>query len=262
MINIMAKAALKAARGLVRDFGEVSNLQTSRQGPGGFISSSSRSAEQALYRTLFSVYPHHNFLLKETGEKRGNGDAPWWIIDALDGAENFLHGVPHCSMSLALRERSETVAGMVYDPIKDELFWAHKGMGSFLNQQRIRVSHGRGLSDSLLATSLPNLKEGKKFPKVFEVLQNLTPKTLGVRCPGALSLNLAYVAAGRYDGVWECAAQPWNISAGILLIKEAGGFISDLSGGQDMLKTGGIVAGNETIYRFLQDALRGAHVPN
>lgn len=251
LINIMAKACLKASPVIIRDFGEMSYLQSSRGGVRQFASFTKRNVERSIYNTLLSTYPHHNFLL-ESGEKKSENtdDAPVWIISVLDGEKNFLHNIPHFSFSLAVQEHGEIIAGMVYDPLKDDLFWAHKGMGSFLNQQRIRVSSRTSVPEAFLGTSAYS-GSGLSWEKVSQ----LEKLVAGIRFLGCPSLDCAYVAAGRFDGIWMNKMKPWNIAAGIILIKEAGGFISDAQGGTDMLKDGTMVAGNEKIYHLLRKEL-------
>lgn len=258
VVNLMTRAAFKAAKGMVRDFGEVEHLQVSRKGPGDFVYTADKRTEKILYEVLHAAQPAYNFLMEESGEilhsPRG---APQWIIDPLDGTKNFLHGVPHFAISIALKDAGEIIAGIVYDPIKDEMFWTHKGYGAFLNQRRLRVSTRQQMRDMLLATSLPSLKHKSGGIQVgFDSLKHLLPRVASIRSYGALALDLAYVAAGRYDGFWAYGARPWDIAAGILLVKEAGGFISDHKGSQqDMLNSGNVIAGNEAVYRFLQAEL-------
>ncbi len=248
LINIMAKACLKASPGIIRDFGEMSYLQGSRGGVKQFASFTKRNMERSIYTTLSAAYPHHHFLL-ESGEKKPEklDGAPVWIVSALDGEANFLHNVPHFSFSLAIQEHGEIVAGMVYDPLKDDLFWAHKGMGSFLNQHRIRVSSRTSVAEAMIGTST-YAGTGLSSEKISLMEKSVA----GIRFLGCPSLDCAYVAAGRFDGIWMRNLKPWHMASGLILIKEAGGFLSDAKGGPRMMEEGSIVAGNEKIYHFLQ----------
>ena len=247
IINVMAKAAYRAARPLVRDFGEVENLQVSKKGPSDFVSTADMNAEISLYEQLSYTHPDIGFLMEEQG-KRGKKDATKrWIIDPLDGTLNFLHGLPHFAISIALEEEGELTAAIVLDPIRDELFWAAKGEGAYVNHQRIRVSNRINLNECLLSTGIP--WASRDDHDVFSAqLSAIMPKVAGIRRFGAAALDLAYVATGRFDGFWESQLQPWDIAAGILILKEAGGMVSELDGGQDMLKTGSILATNEKLY--------------
>ena len=254
IINVMAKAAFRAARPLVRDFGEVEQLQVSHKGPSDFVSTADLKVERSLFEQLSHSHPEIGFLMEEQGA-RGNPDAPKrWIIDPLDGTLNFLHGLPHFAISIALEEQGELTAAIVYDPIRDELFWAARGEGAFVNHRRIRVSSRVKMAEALLATGIPWASR-KDHAAFSDELLAIMPKVAGIRRWGVASLDLAYVAAGRYDGFWETQLKPWDIAAGILIVREAGGLVSELDGGQDMVKSGSILASNEKLYDQLSEIL-------
>ena len=254
IINVMAKAAFRAGRPLVRDFGEVEQLQVSHKGPSDFVSTADLKVERSLFEQLSHSHPEIGFLMEEQGA-RGNPDAPKrWIIDPLDGTLNFLHGLPHFAISIALEEQGELTAAIVYDPIRDELFWAAKGEGAFVNHRRIRVSSRVKMAEALLATGIPWASR-KDHAAFSDELLAIMPKVAGIRRWGVASLDLAYVAAGRYDGFWETQLKPWDIAAGILIVREAGGLVSELDGGQGMVKSGSILASNEKLYDQLSEIL-------
>ena len=246
---MMARSALKASRLLVRDFGEIENLLASPKQPEEFAAVAARRTEKILCETLHELYPTYNFLVGSSGiTQHGEADPPCWIIDPLDGTQNFLHGLGHFSINIALREGSSITAGIVYNPLRDELFWAQKGIGTFLNQQRIRVS---GQTQSLKCILAAQSFGHQSVPEAYRALQSIAGHVAGVRSWGATSLDCAYVASGRCDGIWLYKAQPWEIAAGMLLIKEAGGFVTDHHGGTMALERGDILAGNERIHAFL-----------
>ncbi|HVZ02985.1 MAG TPA: inositol monophosphatase family protein [Dongiaceae bacterium] len=254
IINVMAKAADKAARSLKRDFGEVSQLQVSQKGPGDFVSNADLKSERTLREELQKARPTFGFLMEESGEAKGSDPDHRWIVDPLDGTTNFLHGLPHFAISIALEQKGEIIAGLVYDPAKDELFWAEKGGGAFCNDRRMRVSGRKQLPESLLATGIPFIGHGDR-PRFLKQLDAAMRETAGVRRLGAAALDLAYVAAGRYECFWEEELSPWDIAAGILLVKEAGGYVTDLKGGQTMLQTGSVLATNNALHAPLQALL-------
>ena len=257
IINVMAKAAFRAARPLVRDFGEVEQLQVSHKGPSDFVSTADLKVERSLFEQLSHSHPEIGFLMEEQGA-RGKPDAPKrWIIDPLDGTLNFLHGLPHFAISIALEEQGELTAAIVYDPIRDELFWAARGEGAFVNHRRIRVSSRVKMAEALLATGIPWASR-KDHAAFSDELLAIMPKVAGIRRWGVASLDLAYVAAGRYDGFWETQLKPWDIAAGILIVREAGGLVSELDGGQGMVKSGSILASNEKLYDRLFEILSKA----
>ena len=255
LLNVMTRAVDKAARALKRDFGEVEQLQVSTKGPSDFVSNADLKAERILREELAKARPGYAFLAEESGATAGSDSEHRWIIDPLDGTTNFLHGLPHFAISVALERAGELVAGVVYDPIKDEMFLAEKGGGAFLNDRRLRVSARKNLGESLLATGIPFRGHGgtEDFKRQLDFAMN---ETAGVRRLGAAALDLAYVAAGRYEGFWEEGLSPWDVAAGILLVREAGGYVSDLKGGQTMLHGGTILASNGLLHAPLQAALK------
>src|SRR5712692_2992664 len=264
VINVMANAALKAARALNRDFGEVEQLQVSVKGPSDFVSTADLRAERTLKTELLRARPGYGLLFEEGGATEGTDPHHRWIVDPLDGTTNFLHGIPHFAISIALERDGEIVAGLVYEPTRDEMFWAEKGAGAYLNDRRLRVSARRQLADALIGTGLPFGGRGDQ-PTYLATLARVAAATSGVRRLGAAALDLAYVAAGRYDGFWEFGLFPWDIAAGLLLVREAGGFVSDLAGGHDMLNSGTIVAANDHLHlplaALVKDAMRRHAAP-
>ncbi|RMF10973.1 MAG: inositol monophosphatase [Alphaproteobacteria bacterium] len=261
IINVMAGAAKKAAWKLVRDFGEVEQLQVSRKGPADFVSIADTKAEKTVVQELTRARPGYGLLLEEGGERPGKDPRRRWIVDPLDGTTNFLHGIPHFAISIALEEDGNLVAGVVYHPVTDELFWAEKGRGAYLNNQRLRVSARRKLDQSLLATGIPFAGRGDAadHTRFLNEMATIMPQVSGIRRFGAASLDLAYVAAGRYDGFWESGLAPWDIAAGIVLVREAGGMVSEFNGGSDMMKSGEILATNSAIHGPVTRLLRDAH---
>ena len=257
LYNVMAAAARKAAKGLIRDFGEVEQLQVSIKGPGEFVSSADLKAENVLRRELEKARPGYGFLLEEGGEIKGKDEAHRFIIDPLDGTTNFLHGLPHWAISIGLEREGKLIAGLVLDPIKDEMFWTEKGLGAYVNDRRLRVSARRELPDSLIATGIPFRGHGD-HAKYVRTLSSVMNATSGVRRWGVASLDLAYVAAGRFDGFWEFGLKPWDIAAGVLLVREAGGYVTDFAGGQDALRADGIIAANSDLHEKLRLLLRDA----
>ena len=257
LLNVMVDAVRKAARSLTRDFGEVENLQVSLKGPGDFVSAADRRSEDILRQELARVRPGYGFLMEESGEIPATDGQHRWIIDPLDGTTNFLHGIPMFAISVALERQGQLVAGVIYNPVMDELFVAERGGGAFLNDRRLRVANRRAMDDCVIGTGIPFIGRGdhQAYLKEQAVVMN---ETAGVRRCGAAALDLAWVAAGRFDAFWEHDLHAWDMAAGIVLIREAGGFVSDLRGGDRMLETGGIVAGNEAIHRGLVDLLARA----
>src|ERR1700731_3343594 len=242
-INVMGGAALKAARGLIRDFGEVEQLQVSVKGPGDFVSTADLRAEKVLRAELTKARPGYGLLMEEGGGVAGSDPRHRWIVDPLDGTTNFLHGIPHFAISIGLERDGEIIAGVVYEPTRDEMFWAEKGIGAYLNDRRLRVSARRQLGEALIGTGLPFIGRGD-HPAFLATLAAVMGATSGVRRFGAAALDLAYVAAGRYDGFWEFGLSPWDLAAGLLLVREAGGFVSDLAGGQTMMTSGDVLVAN------------------
>ncbi|MDT2021009.1 inositol monophosphatase family protein [Methylocella sp. CPCC 101449] len=251
LMNVMTAAAVKAGRGLKRDFGEVENLQVSIKGPGDFVSAADRKAERVLRDELAKARPGYSFLMEESGEIVGSDTTHRWIIDPLDGTTNFLHGLPVFAISLALEREGQLVAGLVYNPISDDMFVAEKGQGSWHNNRRLRVAARSDISEALMGTGVPHLGKASAHPKFKAELSSVMARVHNIRRMGAAALDLAFVAAGRLDGFWERSLQPWDTAAGIVLVREAGGFVSDADGGNDMLDKGSVCAGNETMQRQL-----------
>ena len=246
LINVMVGAVQKAARKLARDFGEIENLQVSKKGPADFVSTADRRSEQILREELQKARPRFGMFMEETGETQGEDDSNRWIVDPLDGTTNFLHGLPHFAISVALERDREPYAGVIYDPIKDELFWAEKGAGAHLNSRRLRVSNRENLTECLFATGIPF--KGLPYHDVFEPqLTAVSSVSAGVRRMGAAALDLAYVAAGRYDGYWENGLNYWDIAAGIILVREAGGFVTTMDGKRRYTAGAGLIATNERL---------------
>ena len=257
VINVMVRAAQRAGRSLVRDFGEVEQLQVSRKGPADFVSSADRNAERILREELTKARPRYGLLMEESGAVAGDAGEGRWIVDPLDGTTNFLHGLPHWAISIGLDQGGELVAGVVFNPVTDELFWAEKGQGAFLNDRRLRVSGRRQLSDALLATGIPFLGH-RDFATFHGQLAALMPKVAGIRRYGSAALDLAYVAAGRYEGFWETGLNAWDVAAGIVLVREAGGFVTEIGGGHDPLDGRSILAANAHLHLHIGKALRDA----
>jgi len=253
LYHVMSAAALKAARGLKRDFGEVEQLQVSVKGPSDFVSTADLKAEKVLREELAKARPGFGFLMEETGETKGRDGRHRWIVDPLDGTTNFLHGIPHFAISIGLEEDGEIVAGLVYHPIADEIYWAEKGRGAYLNDRRLRVSARRNLEESLIGTGIPFRSHGD-HTRYLAMLAAVMRATSGVRRIGVASLDLAYVAAGRFDGFWEFGLKPWDIAAGIVLVREAGGTVTGLSDG-NVMDSGDIIAANPAIYQPLRALL-------
>src|ERR1051325_7368117 len=245
LLNVMIGAAHKTARALKRDFGEVEKLQVSLKGPANYVSAADHRAEETLYNELAKARPGYGFLGEEKGKREGSDKTHTWIVDPLDGTSNFLHGIPHFAISIALQRDNMLIAGVVYNPISEERFVAERGKGAFLNEQRIRVAARQRLTDAHVACGLPNPGRGDLALNGREVAA-MQARSGGLREFGAAALDLAWVAAGRLDAYWERDLGPWDLAAGIVLVREAGGFVSDLDGGDAMLAKGHIVAGNET----------------
>ncbi len=261
LINVMTGTALKAGRSLIRDFGEVEQLQVSIKGPGDFVSTADLKAERLLRQELSKVRPGYGFLMEESGASEGTDPHHRWIVDPLDGTTNFLHGIPHFAVSIALERDGEIVAGVVYEPLRDEIFWAEKGAGAFINDRRLRVSARRNIGDAVIGTGLPFREHGNR-DTYLPTLNAVMAATSGVRRFGAASLDLAYVAAGWLDGFWEYGLSPWDIAAGVLLVREAGGYVTDLAGGHDVVASGDVLAANDHLHlplaTLLKQAQRGA----
>ena len=263
VINVMEGAARKAARSLIRDFGEVEQLQVSRKGPGDFVSEADRKAEAILRAELGKARPDFGLMMEESAETQGADPSKRWIVDPLDGTTNFLHGIPHFAISIGFEDAGEIVAGVIYDPLRDEMFWAEKGIGAYLNRGRLRVSARPQLTDAIVATGIPfGDRPGKR--STLAILAPVMDQTAGVRRLGSAALDLAYVAAGRYDAFWEVGLSPWDMAAGIVIVREAGGFVTDAKGGDHMLGSGAIIAANGRLHapmhKLIREATRAAGI--
>jgi myo-inositol-1(or 4)-monophosphatase len=253
----MSDAVRKAARGLTRDFGELGELQVSKKGPADYVSAADTKAEQVLFDALTAARPGYCFLGEERGMIEGTDKTHTWIADPLDGTTNFLHAIPHFAVTVALERDGAIVAGVTYNPITNELFWAEKGRGCFLNDKRLRVAARRDLGEAVLATGIPFM--GKPGHAVFlKELHQIAQKVSGVRRFGSAALDLAYVAAGRFDGYWERGLGKWDMAAGVLFITEAGGTVSDADGGTDPLGTGTILVANPELHPLVLAKLKVA----
>jgi len=262
LITVMDRAARKAGPRLRRDFGEVQQLQVSRKGPADFVSQADERAEQTLYEELKKARPDWGFLGEEGGAREGDPNKPRWIVDPLDGTTNFLHGIPHFAISIAVEEpkpngKGEITQGLVYQPVTDESFWAEKGRGAWLHDRRLRVSARRDLPDALIATGIPFLGHGD-FQEWDRIFFAIAPEVAGIRRFGSAALDLAWVAAGRFDGFWESDLSPWDAAAGMLLVKEAGGFVTDFRGGDQAMERREFLAGNDVLHSKLHKLLAGA----
>jgi myo-inositol-1(or 4)-monophosphatase len=260
LLNVMIAAARKAARALKRDFGELEKLQVSLKGPGNFVSAADRRAEETLYAELMKARPGYGFLGEEGGRREGADKTHTWIVDPLDGTTNFLHGIPQFAISIALEREGTVIAGLIYNPANEEMFIAERGKGAFLNEQRIRVAARKRLNDSVIACGLPHHGHGD-IPLSRKETSAMQEHVAGLRRFGAAALDLAWVAAGRVDGYWERDVKPWDIAAGLILVREAGGFVSDCDGGDEMFRKGHVAAGNETIQKELLALLKAAGKP-
>jgi myo-inositol-1(or 4)-monophosphatase len=259
-LNVMVAAARKAGRALIRDFGELENLQISKKGPADFVTSADQRTERVLIEELSRTRPGYGFLVEEAGPIEGPDKSHRFIIDPIDGTSNFMHGIPQFAISIALEREGELVSGLVFNPVTDELFVAEKSHGAYLNDRRLRVAARRTLSESLIASGAPFMgKDGRNG--FLAELEAVLGSTAGMRRFGAASLDLAWVAAGRFDAFWERQLQAWDIAAGILLVREAGGVVSDLSGRDHMMRGGDILAANDALHRPLLELLRGANKP-
>jgi myo-inositol-1(or 4)-monophosphatase len=256
-LNVMMAAARKAGKPLIRDLGELENLQVSMKGPADFVTNADKRTEKILIDELTRVRPGYGFLSEECGTIEGKDKTHRFIIDPIDGTSNFLHGLPHFAISIALEREGQIVTALVYNPATDDMFIAEKGQGAFLNNKRLRVSARKTLNTALVATGIPFQGHGD-FARFDAELGALVPQVAGIRRFGAASLDLAYVAAGRFDAFWERDLAPWDIAAGLLLVKEAQGVVSDLSGGTNMLDTGSILAANDPLHPVVLKVLKAA----
>ena len=257
LINVMVKAARKAARPLRRDFNEVENLQVSRKGPGDFVTRADKRTEETLREELHRARPDFGFILEEGEDEAGDGEHVW-IIDPVDGTTNFIHGIPHFAMSIALKKGNDLIAGLIYNPITDDLFLAERGRGAFLNNKRLRTSARKSLADSVIVNGCPHMGRADlgQFRKELAVV---SAQVAGLRRFGAASLDFAWLAAGRFDGYWERGLKIWDIAAGVLMVREAGGRIEDLDNpGADVLATCNVLAGADRVFPLLATVLRAA----
>jgi len=262
LITVMERAVRKAAPRLRRDFGEVEQLQVSRKGPADFVSMADKRAEQTILEELRNARPDWGILAEETGEIEGNPSKPRWLVDPLDGTTNFLHGIPHFAISIAVEEkrpdgRPEITHGLIYQPLTDESFWAEKGRGAWLQDRRLRASARRDLADCVIGTGIPHAGRGEpaEWAKIYSAVG---PHVAGVRRFGSAALDLAWVAAGRMDGFWENDLDPWDSAAGVLLIREAGGFVSDYRGSDRIFERREYIAASGAIHSRLQKLIAGA----
>ena len=265
LIRVMERAARKAGTRLRRDFGEVEHLQVSRKGPSDFVSKADRQAERTIYDELRTARPDWGFVLEEGGVIEGDPGKPRWIVDPLDGTTNFLHGIPHFSISIAAQEPladgsgwGDVIAGIVYQPITDESFWAEKSRGAWLQDRRLRVSARRQMDEALIGTGIPFANRGDAG-QWMRIYAELGPRIAGVRRNGSAALDLAWVAAGRFDGFWETDLALWDTAAGCLLVREAGGFVSDFRGRSPSIATETVLAANEPMHPKLLKLIAGVN---
>ena len=256
LLKVMSDAVRKAAKGLTRDFGELGELQVSKKGPADYVSAADIKAEQVLFEALTTARPGYGFLGEERGMIEGTDKTHTWIADPLDGTTNFLHAIPHFACTVALEREGQIVAGVTYNPITNELFWAEKGKGCFVNDKRLRVAARRDLGEAVLATGIPFM--GRPGHATFlKELHQVAQKVSGIRRFGSAALDLAYVAAGRFDGYWERGLGKWDIAAGLLMVTEAGGMVTDADGGEDPLEAGTVLASNLDLHPQVLARLKG-----
>ncbi|HVI32130.1 inositol monophosphatase family protein [Phenylobacterium sp.] len=257
LLKVMSDAARKAARGLNRDFGELAELQVAKKAPADFVSAADLKAEQVLFEALTKARPGYGFLAEERGMIEGTDKTHTWIVDPLDGTTNFLHAIPHFAINIALQREGVIVAALTHNPVTNETFWAEKGKGCYLNDHRLRVAARTRLDESVLATGIPFLGHGQ-HAKFLKELHQVSQRVAGVRRFGSAALDLAWVAAGRYDGYWERDLKPWDIAAGVLMVTEAGGKITSADGDDDVLAAGSVCCGNLDIHPLLLARLQAA----
>ena len=255
LLNVMVKAARRAGRSLKRDLGEIENLQVSLKGPANFVSLADRRAEEMLYADLAKARPGYGFIGEEGGSRPGDDKTHTWIVDPLDGTTNFLHGIPQFAISIGLQREGTIIAGVIYNPANDELYTAERGKGAFLNDQRIRVAGRRKLNECVIACGLPHIGRGDHELSRAE-MSEIQNRVAGLRRFGAASLDMAFVAAGRLDGYWERNLQPWDMAAGQILVREAGGVVSGMAGDDDPLLSGHVICGNEFVHGELVKILK------
>lgn len=264
LVRVMERAARKAGGRLRRDFGEVEHLQVSRKGPADFVSKADMRAERAIYDELLHARPDWGFVMEEAGTIEGAPDKPRWIVDPLDGTSNFLHGIPHFAISIAVQEPrldgkgwGEVTAAVVYNPINDETYWAEKTRGAWLQDARLRVSGRKNLHEALIATGIPFQGHGD-FAEWSRIFGAIGPEVAGIRRFGAASLDLAYLAQGRFDGFWESGLNDWDTAAGCLIVREAGGFVSDFRGRSNPIHSAQVLAANDALHSKLHKILAGS----
>jgi myo-inositol-1(or 4)-monophosphatase len=255
LLNVMVKAARRAGRSLKRDLGEIENLQVSMKGPANFVSLADKRAEEMLYTDLSKARPGYGFIGEEGGQREGADKSHTWIVDPLDGTTNFLHGIPQFAISIALQREGTVIAGVIYNPANDELYIAERGKGAFLNDQRLRVAGRRTLNECVVACGLPHIGRGDHALSRQEMTE-IQNRVAGLRRFGAASLDMAFVAAGRLDGYWERNLQSWDMAAGQIMVREAGGVVSGIAGNDDPLITRNVICGNEFIHAELVKILK------
>jgi len=256
LLNVMVNAAIKAGKSLTKDFAEVENLQVSRKGPADFVSKADLRAEQIVFTELQKARPTYAFLMEEGGEVAGTDGQHRWIVDPLDGTTNFLHSIPLFAVAIALERANEIVASVIYNPVLDELYTAEKGGGTWLNdRRRLRVAGRRTLSDAVVSTGVKTQGTANDSLQLRQ-LAHINPAVAGIRRSGSISMDMAWLAAGRFDALWEAGLAPWDVAPGLLAVKEAGGFVSDFAGASGSVWNGQIVAGNETLQAALLKELR------
>ena len=255
LMNVMIKAARRAGRSLKRDLGEIENLQVSLKGPANFVTMADRRAEEMLHIDLTKARPGYGFIGEEGGTRVGDDKTHTWIVDPLDGTTNFLHGIPHFAISIGLQREGTMIAGLIFNPANDDLYIAERGKGAFLNDQRLRVAGRRNLGDCVIGCGLPHIGRGDHSLSRAEMTE-IQNRVAGLRRFGAASLDMAFIAAGRLDGYWERNLQPWDLAAGQIIVREAGGIVSGIEGDDDPLKTGSVICGNEFIHAELVKLLK------
>lgn len=262
LLTVMINAARKASRAIRRDFGEVESLQVSQKGPANFVTRSDQRAEQTIREELLKARPQWSFLMEESGRTEGIDTSHCWIVDPIDGTTNFIHGIPHFAISIALRRADEIIAGIIYNPITDELFAAERGRGAYFNdRRRLRVAARRDIQEAVIACGVPHLGRGD-HAQFRRELARVQARVAGIRQFGAAALDLAFVAAGQFDGYWERGLKAWDIAAGIVIVREAGGMAGDIDGAPDVLATGDVMAANGELYSQIAQELAAARRPS
>lgn len=260
LMTVINAAVTKAGRGLKRDFGEVEHLQVSVKGPGDFVTAADKRSEKVLFEELSKARPGYGFIMEESGSVEGTDPSHTWHIDPLDGTTNFLHGLPLFAISVGLEREGEIVAGMIYNPATDDMFFAEKGQGAFLNNRRLRVSARRDLAEALIANGTPPLARSHLHGAFKHESASVMALTGGLRAIGSAALNMGYVAAGRFDAYWERGVKTWDVAAGAIIVREAGGFVGDADGRDKFLDTDSICCGNEHIHRLLLSTLKTSRI--